>query len=200
MQAFLQSGITNSVIVQTVTSIVENIMTAVYETDGVGDACDTCFVSCSEDTGICEQLQDSWPASIVSGERWYSNQTTCEGFGTPAPVGFHCTDGYPMLNFTSANPDPVHLERVYMFWSFNGAALGVCTLCEIAGLYYFGLLNAVRVANCIDMRLLPMNRDRASVAQSLIRAALELGQSNIVSRHIDPMLMAQQCVLIRLRL
>ena len=68
-----------------------------------------------------------------------------------------------------------------MFWSFNGAALGICTALEIAGLYYFGILNAVKVANMIDMRLLPMNRDRATVAQSLIRAALELGQSNVVS-------------------
>jgi len=92
-----------------------------------------------------------------------------------------------MLNISSLEPDPLHLERVYMFWSFNGAALAVFTGFEIAGLYYFGLLNAVRVANCIDMRLLPMNRDRATVAQSLIRAALELGQSNVVSLGIDPL-------------
>lgn len=85
-----------------------------------------------------------------------------------------------MLNITTAEPDPNHLERVSMFWSFNGGALGICTGLEILGLYYFGLLNAVMVANCIDMRLLPMNRDRAAVAQSLIRAALELGQSNVV--------------------
>jgi hypothetical protein len=28
----------------------------------------------------------------------------------------------------------LHLERVYMFWSFNGAALAVFTGFEIAGL------------------------------------------------------------------
>ena len=155
-------------------------MTHVYETDGIGDACDTCFVSCHEETGKCLQDPTYWPDGYTTGERWYSGQETCTGFGTPNPVGFQCKDGYPMLNVSSLEPDPQHLERVYMFWSFNGAALGLCTGFEIAGLYYFGLMNAVRVANCIDMRLLPMNRDRATVAQSLIRAALELGQSNVV--------------------
>ena len=59
-----------------------------------------------------------------------------------------------------------------IFWAVNGGALGVCTLAEIAGLYYFGMKNSVRVANKLDMRLLPLNRDRATVAQSLIRSAL----------------------------
>ena len=159
-------------------------MTHVYETDGIGDACDTCYVTCDAVEGTCSQLKVDWPDDYTgSGQRWYSGQETCTGFGTDAAEGFMCKDGFPMLNVTSTEPDPLHLERVYMFWSFNGGALGIFTGFEIAGLYYFGLLNAVRVANCIDMRLLPMNRDRAAVAQSLIRAALELGQSNVVSAH-----------------
>lgn len=169
---------------QTCTSIVENIMTSVYETDGIGDACDSCFVTCfdeGDDAGLCKAL----PIEAEGGnglllERWYSNTTTCTGYPDD-PAGFHCKTGFPMLNVTSIDADDAHLERVTMFWSFNGAALGICTALEIAGLYYFGILNAVKVANMIDMRLLPMNRDRATVAQSLIRAALELGQSNVVS-------------------
>ena len=168
---------------QTVTSIVENFMTSIYETDGVGDACDTCFVTCNEDTGLCAQeLEDGQVP-----ERWWSGQTTCEGYGTDGQTGFACKAGYPMLNITHVNTDPEHMEKITMFWSFNIAALSICTMFEIAGLYYFGILNAVRVANMIDMRLLPMNRDRANVAQSLIRAALELGQSNVVSLGIDPL-------------
>jgi hypothetical protein len=37
------------------------------------------------------------------------------------------------------------------------------------------------------MRLMPLNRDRATVAQSLIRAALELGQANDVMFGVDPL-------------
>jgi len=174
----------------TCTSIVENIMTSVYETDGIGDACDSCFVTCfdeGDDAGLCKAL----PIEAEGGnglllERWYSNTTTCTGYPDES-VGFHCKTGFPMLNVTSIDADDAHLERVTMFWSFNGAALGICTALEIAGLYYFGILNAVKVANMIDMRLLPMNRDRATVAQSLIRAALELGQSNVVALGIDPL-------------
>jgi len=47
--------------------------------------------------------------------------------------------------------------------------------------------NSVRVANKLDMRLMPLNRDRATVAQSLIRAALELGQANDVMFGVDPL-------------
>ena len=167
----------------TVTSIVENFMTNIYTTDGIGDACDSCFVTCNEDTGFCDQVLE--PGQV--GERWWSGQTTCEDYGKPTMDGFACKSGYPMLNITHVNTDDEHMERVTMFWSFNGAALGICTCFEIMGLYYFGILNAVRVANMIDMRLVPMNRDRANVAQSLIRAALELGQSNVVALGIDPL-------------
>lgn len=83
--------------------------------------------------------------------------------------------------------DPVAQERFFLFWSINGGALGICTLAEIAGLYYWGMKNSVRVANKLDMRLLPLNRDRATVAQSLIRAALELGQANDVMFGVDPL-------------
>ena len=158
-------------------------MTNIYTTDGIGDACDSCFVTCNEDTGFCDQVLE--PGQV--GERWWSGQTTCEDYGKPTMDGFACKSGYPMLNITHVNTDDEHMERVTMFWSFNGAALGICTCFEIMGLYYFGILNAVRVANMIDMRLVPMNRDRANVAQSLIRAALELGQSNVVALGIDPL-------------
>lgn len=83
--------------------------------------------------------------------------------------------------------NPKDQERFLLFWAINGSALGICTLAEIAGLYYFGMKNSVRVANKLDMRLLPLNRDRATVAQSLIRAALELGQANDVMFGVDPL-------------
>ena len=90
---------------------------------------------------------------------------------------------YPPMDHTNAKDQ----ERFMIFWAVNGGALGVCTLAEIAGLYYFGMKNSVRVANKLDMRLLPLNRDRATVAQSLIRSALELGQANTVMFGVDPL-------------
>ena len=90
---------------------------------------------------------------------------------------------YPPMDHTNAKDQ----ERFMIFWAVNGGALGICTLAEIAGLYYFGMKNSVRVANKLDMRLLPLNRDRATVAQSLIRAALELGQANTVMFGVDPL-------------
>jgi hypothetical protein len=89
----------------------------------------------------------------------------------------------PMLDHS----DPYDQERFMTFWSVNGMALGICTLCEIAGLYFFGMKNSVKVANKLDMRLMPLNRDRATVAQSLIRSALELGQANDVMFGVDPL-------------
>jgi len=93
------------------------------------------------------------------------------------------TEKYNMLD----HEDPLDQERFLTFWAVNGAALGICTAIEIAGLYYYGIINAVRVANKLDMRLLPLNRVRATVAQSLIRAALELGQANEVMFGVDPL-------------
>lgn len=90
---------------------------------------------------------------------------------------------YPKLDPNDATDQ----ERFALFWAINGSALGICTLLEIAGLYYFGMKNSIRVANKLDMRLLPLNRDRATVAQSLIRAALELGQANDVMFGVDPL-------------
>jgi hypothetical protein len=120
---------------QTITSIVENIVTYWLDTDGVTDL---------------------------------ANDTL---------------EVYPKLD----HEDPHDQERFLMFWTINLCALTICTIGEIAGLYYFGMKNSVRVANKLDMRLMPLNRDRATVAQSLIRAALELGQANDVMFGVDPL-------------
>lgn len=93
------------------------------------------------------------------------------------------TQSYSLLDHN----DQPSQTRFLMFWVINGGALGICTAIEIAGLYYFGIKNAMRVANKLDMRLLPLNRVRATVAQSLIRAALELGQANEVMFGVDPL-------------
>ena len=203
---------------QTITSLVENYMTSVYQTDGIGDTCEFCWVTCDEpnaaggatcfQAGCAEDGADP-PFSLMceAGElgpedpdysadyRWFTGTQTCWDYGSPTQWGPICKEGFPALNLTafdamSGQTNRVQqdedVERVTMFWSFNGAALAIRTLFEILGLYLFGTKNAVRVANALDMRLLPLNRDRATVAQSLIRAALELGQSNVVSWERDP--------------
>ena len=51
---------------------------------------------------------------------------------------------------------------------------------------YIGVRYCVRVAWALDQRLVPLNKDRAFVADSLIRAAFELGNSTSVTLGVDP--------------
>jgi hypothetical protein len=76
---------------------------------------------------------------------------------------------------------------VVMFWSGVGIALGICCLAEIVAMYWYSIQNAVRVANVMDLRLVPLNKDRAFVGGSLVRAALELGNTEGVLFGVDPL-------------
>jgi len=58
---------------------------------------------------------------------------------------------------------------------------------EIGALYAWCLKNSVKVANCLDLRLKPLNKDRAFVAASLVRAALELGNNNELVYGVNPL-------------
>ena len=46
---------------------------------------------------------------------------------------------------------------------------------ELAGLIIVAIRGAVRVADSIDLRLVPLNEDRAFVANMLVRSAFEMG-------------------------
>jgi hypothetical protein len=125
------------------------------------------FISCFI-TSVLENILTWWLNTDGSNDMNKWNQTLGK---------------YHMLDHNN----PKDQERFLLFWAINGGALGICTGFEIAGLYYWGMKNSVRVANKLDMRLIPLNRVRATVAQSLIRAALELGQANDVIFGVDPL-------------
>ena len=64
------------------------------------------------------------------------------------------------------------------FWVLNitGIVIGICF--EIPLLMMTAVRSAVQVADSLDMRLTPLNADRAFVANMLVRAAFELGDDD----------------------
>ena len=78
---------------------------------------------------------------------------------------------------------------VVMFWVLNGGVLILCCVIEILMLYWYSIKNAVNVAGALDLVLMPVNRDRAFVCNSLVRAALELGPDNEPIYGVDPMVL-----------
>lgn len=72
------------------------------------------------------------------------------------------------------------------FWTMNVLVLCVVAIAEIITLYYFAIKSAVMVAGCLNLRLVPLNKDRAFVAAALVRTALELGNSSGPIYGVDP--------------
>ena len=57
----------------------------------------------------------------------------------------------------------------------NTVVLVICIVFEILGLMFTALRSAVKVSKALDLRLTPLNTDRAFVAKMLVRAVFELG-------------------------
>lgn len=77
-------------------------------------------------------------------------------------------------------------NKLLWFWIYNIASIcGFCVI-EIVLLMIFGVRYCVRVAWALDQRLVPLNKDRAFVADSLIRAAFELGNPTGMTLGVDP--------------
>jgi len=149
-----------------------------------GAASKALFTVCTD--GLIDGTTDACLASNTSG--LIDLHASCKAH-LAAP-----TAGYPngqspggKYNFDGTCCGLSQPETLALFWSVNGAALGICTVLEILGLYYYGVKNAMRIANALDLKLLPINRDRAFVASSMIRAALELGNDNSVLYGVDPL-------------
>ena len=77
-------------------------------------------------------------------------------------------------------------NKLLWFWVYNIISItGFCVI-EISLLMIFGVRFCVRVAWALDQRLVPLNKDRAFVADSLIRAAFELGNPTSMTLGVDP--------------
>lgn len=81
-----------------------------------------------------------------------------------------CDDVCTELPHTHSH-DP---DSVIMFWTFNILGIAIGIVCELTLLMYTAVRSAVKVAECLDLRLTPLNSDRSFVAKMLVRAAFDL--------------------------
>lgn len=72
------------------------------------------------------------------------------------------------------------------FWIVMGLMIGINVVFEILLLMYVAVQFCVKVAWALDQRLVPLNSDRAFVADSLVRAAFELGNPDSPVLGVDP--------------
>ena len=143
------------------TAVVENLLTYELQTDGVGNP-DHCYDAYVDD-------------DVATNHQWYicENEHLCVLGDNITLVDGEC----------AKSP----LAVVLQFWMVMGIALGICCSFEIGAMYFYSIKNSVRVANAMNLRLKPLNRDRSFVGGSLVRAALELGNSQGTLFGVDPL-------------
>lgn len=73
-----------------------------------------------------------------------------------------------------------------LWWVILGVVIVINVVFEIAFLMYYAVRFCVRVSWALDQRLVPLNGDRAFVADSLVRAAFELGNPVSPVMGVDP--------------
>ena len=92
----------------------------------------------------------------------------------------HHVNGVPGgVTDPTANP-------IIRFWVVLGIAIGLNVVGEIALLMRTAVKYCTKVAWALDQRLVPLNSDRAFVADSLVRAAFELGNPDSPVLGVDP--------------
>jgi hypothetical protein len=77
-------------------------------------------------------------------------------------------------------------NKQVLFWGVLGPVLVVTMSMEVGLLLYTAMRYCTRVAWALDIRLTPLNTDRAFVANSLVRAAFELGNPDSPMLGVDP--------------
>ena len=77
-------------------------------------------------------------------------------------------------------------NKQVLFWGVLGPVLAVSMSMEVGLLLYCAMRYCTRVAWALDIRLTPLNTDRAFVANSLVRAAFELGNPDSPMLGVDP--------------
>jgi hypothetical protein len=81
--------------------------------------------------------------------------------------------------------EPDHNVMI-VWWAVLLVAIIINVVVEILLLMYFAVRYCVQVAWALDYRLIPLNADRAFVADSLVRAAFELGNPDSPVLGVDP--------------
>eukprot|EP01043_Picozoa_sp_COSAG02_P033959 COSAG02_NODE_2347_length_9092_cov_4.284666_4_plen_621_part_00 len=68
-------------------------------------------------------------------------------------------------------------EAMVFFMAWNFSVMGLLVVVELVALMLTALRSAVKVSIALDLRLTPLNEDRAFVANMLVRSVFELGDS-----------------------
>ena len=71
---------------------------------------------------------------------------------------------------------PKNSPRFQYWWTLNVAGIVLGIIFELSLLMYTALRSVVMVSQAVGLRLIPLNNDRAFVAEMLVRAAFELVQ------------------------
>ena len=167
----------------------ENFLVWRFETDGAVDAYWTCadtigdpmnatyrnFSLATCPPGLCTSIPDgvdgrasvdeylSMGGNAAMGGNWTDGDGPCKGDA--------CDDGCTSLLHTIKH-DP---EAMYYFWGLNLIGIVTGIVFELSLLMYTAVRSAVKVSYFIDLRLTPLNSDRAFVANMLVRTCFELG-------------------------
>eukprot|EP01043_Picozoa_sp_COSAG02_P038526 COSAG02_NODE_2978_length_7629_cov_3.880478_6_plen_589_part_00 len=74
---------------------------------------------------------------------------------------------------------PLHSPRLHYWWLVNVIGIVVGIVFELSLLMYTALRSVVMVSEAVGLRLIPLNQDRAFVAEMLIRAAFEMVRAGV---------------------
>ena len=118
-------------------------------------------------TGCVDSVEtfQAMGGSRSHGGNWSDGDGPCTGITVEV-----CDDDCTPLRATFLR-DPA---AVYMFWILNVAGIVVGIIFELSLLMLTAVRSAVRVSRSLDLRLTPLNADRAFVARMLVRTAFEL--------------------------
>ena len=122
-------------------------------------------------------------AICLPGSRWSGvddKLALCESCECEVCQCFHHSDGVIGGEFE------VRENSILRFWVILGIAIGINVVVEILLLMRVSVMYCTKVAWALDQRLVPLNADRAFVADSLVRAAFELGNPNTPMMGVDP--------------
>jgi hypothetical protein len=115
-------------------------------------------VTCPEGKLKARKPQES---CAVSSWRWCDN----EMFGEGDEVTYYCSP----LPAT-----PLNSPRLHYWWMVNVTGIVIGIVFELSLLMYTALRSSVLVSEAVGLRLIPLNQDRAFVAEMLVRAAFEM--------------------------
>lgn len=114
--------------------------------------------TCPEEGQLRARVRQK-PCSLSRGWRWCSSTD----FGDH--VGLTCS---PLA------ATPLDSPRLHWWWGINLIGIVTGIVFELSLLMYTALRSSVQVAQALGLRLVPLNKDRAFVAEMLVRAAFEM--------------------------